>query len=812
MSSGVPVIKKVHARDAGHATALRAKLTRQGVIVGSGASYVPLSVGSGTDPLRDQQWALDRLGVDSAHAAGFDGSGQTIAVIDTGIYPGQEDLTGQVIDSADFIDGVPGFRFHGTAVAGIMAANAGNGVGIEGIAPGAKLIDARVCTPTACDLSAVANGIVWAVGHGATVINLSLGSEMPDPALQAVLRWATAQGVVVVAAAGNSGCALVGWWGTDTNCTAAAVPANYPGAYPDVIGVGAVDSTDAVPTYSSYGPYVDIAGPAGVTTTAPPLYTQGFAGTSAASPHVAAVAALVREANPSLTPAQVQAVLEASASTPAVTPTHPVWVTPDGAVDTTSVTARSLVGAGIVDAMAATSLAASLGARPAAPSVEPGDGSLAVTWSPFDGASSYAVLVDGHTRAISVTPDGSATDLTDGAQYAVQVAALDADGATIAVSAPALATPDPPANLPAPTVVQATNDSSGITLRLAANSSWHVYQLSRVDTPSVVVATFRQGPNETTVSDSTYFQVDPSVDYQLVEVDGDGRVGPPATFTLARWASTLDAPTNFTVTPGDGSVTMQWDPVPGAVAYNLLDPATRNWDIVTDTSMEFTGLTNGKTYSAVVGPKSDTNPNTGIAGFSTRVVHFVPMPPPLPAPTNVHTTSSVSGITLTWDPVPGATGYNVYRDDGWGTSTGPGATLFDRYVDDLVSGHTYHYIVQPYRALDSYQFTDFGSMSDEVAGSLAAFPPPANFACDAFVSAQTVDCHFDPVDGVWGYYVDMSGPGYAHTWVTFSTDLTTSLPFVPGGTYTFRVRAEDRNQWRSTDLSLIHISEPTRPY
>ncbi len=162
--------------------------------------------------MRSAQWALDKMHVDGAHAEGFDGTGQTVAVIDTGIYTPHEDLGGQIAESVDMLDGLPGFRYHGTAVGGIIAANSGNGIGVEGIAPGAKLLDVRVCTPTMCPSDAILNGIVWAVQHHATVINMSLGGGSPDWA--PVLSWAQSQGVVIVAAAGNAGCQLNSWNGS----------------------------------------------------------------------------------------------------------------------------------------------------------------------------------------------------------------------------------------------------------------------------------------------------------------------------------------------------------------------------------------------------------------------------------------------------------------------------------------------------------------------------------------------------------------------------------------------------------------------
>ena len=139
-----------------------------------------------------------------------------IAIVDSGVQADHEDLAGQVVAGKDFVtpgvtDGLTDFYGHGTHVAGIAAATI-NGVGGVGGAPGAKIVSARVlnCSGSG-SLFNVEQGVLWAStpvgqgGGGAQVVNLSLGAFSDDPNLDAVIASVEAQGVVVVAAAGNCG-------------------------------------------------------------------------------------------------------------------------------------------------------------------------------------------------------------------------------------------------------------------------------------------------------------------------------------------------------------------------------------------------------------------------------------------------------------------------------------------------------------------------------------------------------------------------------------------------------------------------------
>ena len=147
------------------------------------------------DPLRSHQWGLDMIGADGAHATST-GAGAVVAVVDTGVKADHADLAGQVLPGHDFIDNddtAQDGNGHGTHVAGVIDALRGNGVGVESVAPGAKILPVRVLDNDGNgDADTVAEGINWATDHGANVINLSLGGSVPGSAAAATrstLRW-----------------------------------------------------------------------------------------------------------------------------------------------------------------------------------------------------------------------------------------------------------------------------------------------------------------------------------------------------------------------------------------------------------------------------------------------------------------------------------------------------------------------------------------------------------------------------------------------------------------------------------------------
>ncbi|MDP9002525.1 MAG: S8 family peptidase, partial [Myxococcota bacterium] len=307
-------------------------------------SFVP------NDPLYgSKQWHLQRVGAEDAwhYTCGL---GVTVAVIDTGVacfdsgpFSRGTDLGGTnckggwnfVDDSAEAYDD----HGHGTHVAGTIAQTTNNGVGAAGLAFCATLMPVKVLNGQGFGTVAnVAEGIRFAADEGAQIINLSLGGPIKSQILADAVKHAVARGVVVVAAAGNSG-RSVGW----------------PAAYPGVVAVSATDPDDHIAWFSSRGPEVSIAAP-GVAVTQQTVCNGGhdkcevfgtFNGTSMASPHVAGVAAMV-EALGVTDSRSVRDVLESSARRPSTKSSALPWSRQSASGED-----RELFGAGIVDAGAA---------------------------------------------------------------------------------------------------------------------------------------------------------------------------------------------------------------------------------------------------------------------------------------------------------------------------------------------------------------------------------------------------------------------------------------------------------------------------
>jgi subtilisin family serine protease len=177
-------------------------------------------------------------------------TGTVIAIIDTGVHTTHPDLQAKLVRGYDFVDGddepVDGHG-HGTHVAGIAAAISNNAQGVAGTCPNCKLMPVRVLNDVGLgDLVAVAQGVVWAVDHGARVINLSLVGPEDSPALADAMQYAWARGVLPVCAAGNR----------NSND-----PAVYPASSPFCFAVAATGVDDTRASYSNYGPWVAIAAP-----------------------------------------------------------------------------------------------------------------------------------------------------------------------------------------------------------------------------------------------------------------------------------------------------------------------------------------------------------------------------------------------------------------------------------------------------------------------------------------------------------------------------------------------------------------------
>lgn len=320
---------------------VEANRVRHALATGATDSYYPL------------QWNLPLAHFPGAWAANpLQGAGTLVAVIDTGIVADHPDLAGRLVSGHDFVsdpdnaadgdgidadptdpggDGLARSTFHGTHIAGIIAANTqfGGGTGntgIAGAAPATQVMPLRAIGRYGGTTYDIVQAIRYAAGlanasgqlpaQPADVINLSIGSTGYSQAEQEAVNAARAAGVIVVAAGGNSGSEVL----------------VYPAAYAGVVGVGAVTLDRRRASYSTTGAHIDLVAPGGDNTTdldadgypdgvlgtlvndSGGLVVAGYdfyQGTSMAAPHVAAAAALMKAIVPDLTPALFDSLLAA---------------------------------------------------------------------------------------------------------------------------------------------------------------------------------------------------------------------------------------------------------------------------------------------------------------------------------------------------------------------------------------------------------------------------------------------------------------------------------------------------------------------
>lgn len=260
------------------------------------------------DPYGWMNYGAEQIGAERLQTIAT-GEGISVAVIDTGVDTAHPELAERMLAAID----VSGFGVapdrHGTAIAGIIAAESGNGIGSYGIAPGTKILAIKACEPenrtglsSRCWSSTIAKALDAALMSDVKIINMSLGGP-DDPLVARLIEKAAEQGVLVIASAGNDG---------------PDAPPPFPASHPSVMAITAVDANDNPYTRAVRGDFIDAAAP-GVEIAVPApgeTYPSQLSGTSMATAYVAGAAALLFSIEPNATADSVRDNLQSSAVNP----------------------------------------------------------------------------------------------------------------------------------------------------------------------------------------------------------------------------------------------------------------------------------------------------------------------------------------------------------------------------------------------------------------------------------------------------------------------------------------------------------------
>jgi subtilisin family serine protease len=253
------------------------------------------------DPYAAMEYGPHATGVEAAHKLST-GKGVSIAVIDTGVDWNHPDLSGRIAKMQNFVEGGDAHfseENHGTAVTGVIAARANNGIGIYGVAPDSNITAVKACWysdpasgKAACAGWTLAKAMDFAINAGSRIINLSL-SGPPDELLQTLLDKAYKQGIVVVAAAAED-----------------KPQPGFPASLPTVIPVVSSDARGQIARPAWLSQLTPIAAPGvEILTTTPHAGYNFLSGSSLATAHISGVVALLLQQQPQLKPDEVRQIL-----------------------------------------------------------------------------------------------------------------------------------------------------------------------------------------------------------------------------------------------------------------------------------------------------------------------------------------------------------------------------------------------------------------------------------------------------------------------------------------------------------------------
>ena len=719
------------------------------------------------------EWSTKEIAVDKVAELGIRGAGVKVAVLDSGIALNTPGINTKLVAYKDFLPSQPPLPDHGTQTASVISSEYDMATGLRGVAPDVELMVGRVCYLSSCDTVATRKALAWAVEGGAQVISMSFGGPA-DSMMNAAISIAIKKGVVVVSAAGNNGCQTMALWGTNRFCKQGVISEQYSASYtlPGLISAGAIDQTKGRAFFSSWGPNLDLMAPGVNNITYDPAGpTNGFGGTSASTPLIAGVAALVLSIKPDLSPSQVQAILQSTTS-PALAKKPKVWDSCQQSPDTNAWSCNNQVdndfpqeyftGAGIVNALEAVKLTQQLAAGNllVAPNVAVTGLDIAVTW---DGGP--ADLYSNNKLIRANATSGFVFAGGDSRSYSLQIRREDQG------SEPTLVVMQNPTKPSAPVVTQAWAGSDEVRFS-TADLGGELDQLLTTFSQVSAIFEFSDGKQipcsgySPSIGDNekTYSFVCPSSNLKG-PINGSFRLltkysqlGPGTPVSI------LDVPAATPLIPvstnyiSSDEILFDWEDVPQARSYYYRYLPTADYSCTTDTFFSLKGKSSQPSVFVVEARAGDNCEGNTLAG--SEVLPYVLLSPKPDKPAGI--TVKENQLTYVEFEIPNAQPtdqWRIYRSDGAVVRISAGQKLaMGMQPNENVNGKTFSYRFM--QVINDMWGEVWGEPSDPITVTIQELNAPTNLTCFITTMQGNVDCSTNPnqaVESTLVEYLDFNG-------------------------------------------------------
>lgn len=638
-------------------------------------------------------WGIIKTNTPAAWNHDYTGKGIKVAILDTGISAHEDLVISGGKSMVSYTTSYADDHGHGTHVAGTVGAK-DNGIGSAGVAPDSELYAVKVLGKDGSgSMSDIVAGIDWAIANDMDIINMSLGSQSGSIALQDAVIRAKNAGVIVVVAAGNDG-----------NANGTGDTVDYPGKYEEVITVGATDSNNKKASFSSAGPSVDVSAPGVSIYSTLNTGKYGYkSGTSMATPYVAGVIALYKEAYPNYNAEQIELVLK------------------ENAIDLGVVGQDNLFGVGLVQSPTSGSVVSPI--VPTTPlnfrATEISYTTASFAWDKVEGASTYELKRNGTTIYRGPNTSFTESKLVQGTKYTYTLV-TKGHGGTSQPATLSINTLTPALKATAKLTVTPTTNTAKATWSKVTYATAYELKRNGVIIYSGPLTTFQ----DTNLTPGTAYT------YELAAKNASGQSIPVRTTVYTK----TNPITNLKESHTYNSAKLTWNGVQGATYYQVKDKKSKKVLYKgANTSAEILKLSPGTAYTYEVYAG-----NT--AGVSTAVLIDVKTTQILPTATKITALKPTQNVmTITWSKVSNAKTYEVKRN-GVVVYSGTAVTFKDT---KLTPGVEYTYSVTAKNEVGS---------SPSVSAKKFTLPSTPTGLTKTNVTSTATSLKWNPVNGAT-YYI-----------------------------------------------------------